>query len=123
MTDERPLHVRVAAALGWTYLSPGEVGWEGEPPAWDERAKIPRRLDQHIGVPDYDTEWSATGPLIERLGIRLGRDPGMREPWDASRLVADAYTSSGRTALEAVCHFLLELDAVGELADLLAKHP
>mgnify|MGYP000884990453 FL=1 len=124
MSDDRPLHVRVAEALGWTYLGPSEVedGWEGEPPDAFELLPdgIRRRLDQHVGVPRYDLDWSATGPLIERFKLNL-------YPWSDGSWVADSDFSaatavlsvdmegSGATPLIAVCNLVLALAAAGKL--------
>jgi hypothetical protein len=124
---DKPLHVQVAEALGWTYLGPSEVEgeWEGEPPPgtsiWD---RIPRRLDQHIGVPRYDTEWSATGPLIEEYGIELARGGFGPDdlPWLAAEHVCSDHDHNvsqpcgmGPTPLIAVCNLILALKAAGKL--------
>lgn len=66
-----PLHVQVAQALGWTYCGPGEWDWEGEPPEGSPLRAIVRRIDQHVGIPHYDTDWAATGPLIQRFNVAL----------------------------------------------------
>lgn len=130
MITEKPLHVRVAEALGWTYLGPSEVegGWEGEPPSGHPLDKTPRRLDQHIGVLRYDTDWSATGPLIERFGIGIYRPDefcpdrefawvavwGGVHGWDDGAVCADEQEGAA-TPLEAVCRLILAMAAAGKL--------
>lgn len=83
MSDTRPLHVRVAEALGWTathlrdapeahacgdilITDPERMRWKGRAPG-----------EQLVGphgctlIPRYDTDWAAAGPLIERYAISL----------------------------------------------------
>ena len=118
---DKPLHVQVAEALGWTYVGESEGFWEGEPPPGTSLYdRIPRRLDQHIGIPAYDTDWAATGPLIEQYGIDLLNCSG---EW-----AADWYGPTGSsecpdirgeggfsTPLIAVCHLILALKEAGKL--------
>lgn len=108
MTD-KPLHVRVAEALGWQNPRVGEKNGG----AWV--ANVP---DQHWGpsvIPRYDESWNATGPLIERYGIRIapifdGRtwkaDDGIdgcgQEKWDPQ-------------PLRAVCLYILAAKHAGTL--------
>ncbi len=136
MTDERPLHVRVAEALGWTELVESH-----SPPMW--LGRLPTGLDMPgtnfvasidrqnrivtIGsgsVPRYDTDWSATGPIIERLRVHVGPVGFHRPPWEAFKLMGEdqedeAYSAPGQTPLGAVCDLLLLLHEAGRLADLL----
>lgn len=112
MAEDKPLHVRVAEALGWTQIQyarnflgvyvgrpPGElqVGYESPP------------------VPRYDTNWAATGPLIERLTIALGwagdNVPGQQR-WAA---MPGGFYGHGETTLLAVCALILALSEAGKL--------
>jgi hypothetical protein len=77
--SEKPLHVRVAEAIGWTEVHDtggssmvaGEPNyWRGRPPG--ERLVIPRQA--WPVVPRYDADWAATGPLIERFNLSLLRN-------------------------------------------------
>jgi hypothetical protein len=81
LTEDKPLHVRVAEALhpelatwqvtakpdditgGMVFLEDRE--WS-EPGEW-----LHVTHDTVRRVPHYDTDWSATGPLIERLHVTL----------------------------------------------------
>lgn len=72
----KPLHVQVAEALGWTETHLEQHGGKDGTPAWYGT----RPADDHVyaaldarwfGVPRFDTDWSATGPLIERFGISI----------------------------------------------------
>lgn len=112
MSEDKPLHVRVAEALGWTYCGEGECGCEGEPPAWHPRADFPRRLDQHIGIDHYDTDWLPTGPLIEKYGICYFLNCGV---WHAYTASDGGECGDGSTPLIAVCNLILELKKVGKL--------
>ena len=123
MADEKPLHVRVAEALG--------LPTEPSQHAWDEAAEGYRactRCNQSAGwnspepewcASRYDTDWSATGPLIERLRIALTPIPyGGRILWrahphdfgDKTYLDVQHYTP-----LEAVCLAILALADAGRL--------
>lgn len=138
--SDKPLHVRVAEALGWTdcrrcgdIAAPWASGWEGRPKnepyiIGDERAGWRT-------VPRYDLEWGATGPIIWRNGIGLfsygkrakswsatwysetkpcgecGRDKEVRVQWP--RL--DSMSNHCEDPLVAVCHLILELSRAGTL--------
>lgn len=95
---KKPLHVQVAEALG--------------------TMSVPWAEAQEIGYdPDYyDTDWEATGPLIEKYGFWLRRLDGVVVKWDAFRN-DDLPTPRGEgdTALEAVCRLILALHKAGEL--------
>ncbi len=74
---EKPLHVRVAEVLGWTkvehrnkpYVDDERVPWTGVPPADFDGYRLWQTVGNksYVAVPRYDTEWSATGPLVERF--------------------------------------------------------
>jgi hypothetical protein len=104
MTDEKPLHVRVAEALGCTPRA-----FDGE---WFCDCKATsHRFDGGAGrIAEYDSDWSATGPLIERFAIKL--DPYHADHWEAS---AEIPTRDGATPLEAVCSLILALAEAGKL--------
>lgn len=122
--SEEPLHVQVALALGCKprHIEPYWLcgcssyahGCDGESPPY-----------KNDSILRYDTDWSATGPLVEKYGIALigeGRD------WTAyhgaSAFEADAAEGSafscdesadGPTPLVAVCHLILKLAEAGKL--------
>ena len=64
--SEKPLHVQVAEALGWSNFHSERHGegayWYGLPPRGEEDC---------TPAPRYDTDWSATGPLIHRFKLRI----------------------------------------------------
>lgn len=122
--QDKPLHVRVAEALGWTECdhSARSEPWEfhdeeprirvglGIPPGESERQELPR----------YDTDWSATGPLIERYQIELewkGKPPEWIASygWQVGRLPPHVLEGRGLTPLFAVCQLILALHAAGKL--------
>lgn len=117
---EKPLHVRVAEALGWTSLhNVGNCMIPGEPD--DYRGRSPGNVFVGPGgecpVPRYDTWWSATGPLIERLGISLNNYAlAPSRGTTAHRRIDDRiYDASGPTSLIAVCNLILALKEAGKL--------
>jgi hypothetical protein len=107
----RPLHVRVAEALGWVDMRPrSEDGlWGGQAPdvSWP-----------WTSPPRYDTDWSATGPLIEKYGIRVElTGPVVIHPigkWRADYGFGE-HDGFGATPLLAVCNLILALKDAGKL--------
>lgn len=119
MSEEKPLHVRVAEALGWAVLRQSipaeerESAWVGVPPE-----RLPNIVSEP--VPRYDTDWSATGPLIEKYGITFLQDfgNGWRVDFGNGWRVANEWlTLPGKyaTPLVASCHLILALKEAGKL--------
>lgn len=108
---EKPLHIQVAEALGrvsckeWRLIACGMAG-----PVY---GKVCNHEDCYPASmpPLYDTNWSATGPLIERYGIELEH---FASTWCA--LGPEARRAGGRTPLLAVCNLILALKKAGKLA-------
>ena len=136
MADEKPIHVRVAEALGWP--EPEFIAHEGNDPnrpiyGWrkcyrdhgeyeDCKHLWHCGLEDYYKAPDYDTEWSETGLLIERLkiSVRLSRMPfDPAKPWTAwigaSDVGGGEAVSHGATPLLAVCALILALFVAGKL--------
>lgn len=123
---EKPLHMRVAEALGWRDLC--QIGWLPiNPPIPCVRGKRPEQMivgpKGDEDVPHYDTDWSATGPLIEKYGICLSSDgPNEWEAWSGRwRGAVNRGTFEDThqpTALHAVCHLILALHAAGKLPEV-----
>lgn len=119
MSEDKPLHVRVAEALGQ------HVDLSKFPPGC---------FDSYGDVPRYDTDWAATGPLIDKYGIDLlfySTENGSGW-WEASRYgIASEYYKGERiwsdadimaelhkryeSAQEAVCRLILVLAELGKL--------
>lgn len=107
----KPLHVRVAEALGWGLTADG-ASWISPPPSegrYDAAAcgdSIP---------PRYDTDWSATGPLIEKCKMWIAPfdDRGYGH-WTAKTATQDM-PEGHPTILLAVCHLILALKEAGKL--------
>lgn len=123
VSAEKPLHVLVAEKLGWTgaKIYPARPGTIYDTPHWRAR---PAPNASRAEVPRYDTDWSATGPLIERFGIELcapGEHGGSEVNWLASKRIgwipvgnsphayADTTDAEGSTPLIAVCNLILAL--------------
>jgi len=115
------LHVQVAIVLGWTDAEVGSHPWPafGIPPGKTDYFNI-------APIPRYDTDWSATGPLIERYGIELSvafpGDFGQDGFAWSAQTGADSRSPSpitvphvGQTPLLAVCYLLLALHKAGKL--------
>lgn len=125
----QPLHVRVAKALGWTDLRPARRFSDEEyvphpggktPEAWYGHHEGDR--GDEILVPHFDTDWSATGPLIDKWRFHgdVRFDPLCHEPnWCAFHIPAgddDIIEAADQpTLLLAVCHLILALKAVDKL--------
>jgi hypothetical protein len=101
----RPLHVRVAEALG---MKPADMNLF--PAGY---------VDSYADIPRYDTDWSATGPLIEKYGICLDKGPDWaafpREPFIFSDDVERPCVVHAATPLIAVCFLILALKEAGKL--------
>jgi hypothetical protein len=118
-TRDKPLHVQVAEALGCRPRlcvgcdadgSNRRSWWDCECGDW-----------AHCGGPDtptqdvsrYDTDWSATGPLIEKYGIDVWRSA---KTWKAAQdTPGGAICGRGATPLIAICSLILALKGAGKL--------
>ena len=114
--NEHPLHVRVAAALG---CEPEEVGGVWYDEAEIDAAEARRDPFSARPIPHYDTDWAATGPLIEKYGINVARYQA--GGWWASRWARmdlgdpiPPVKGNGDTPLAAVCNLILALKAAGK---------
>lgn len=128
-SSDDPLHVQVARALGWTRITPdGTWEWTAtkprvpvDTPGW---AGSHPQDDSHMRnalVPRYDTDWAATGPLIQRY--RIGFSPDA--PDSPGQILAyyegagsEWVEGKGPTHLIAACNLLLALHAAGKLEPL-----
>jgi len=100
----RPLHVLVAEALGWEcWLD--KAGWAGRSPD-----------DYMTDPPNFDTDWSATGPLVERFKISVAPDQSLPGSWGA--WVGDFAPLAQRAAtpLLAICNLIVALAREGKLS-------
>lgn len=133
MSTEKPLHAQVAEAIGCTptLVTSYPNGTKPSDPFWTCacRGRI-HNCEGVDGAPNegdsieaYDTDWSATGPLIERFGITISDCKG--KVWEAfSGFELEPYAwagwnwndfASGQTPLVAVCNLILALKAAGKL--------
>lgn len=118
-----PLHVQVARALGCklkkvVYAPGGEDVWSCDCPGFDHMP------DEGAYVFRYDTDWAATGPLIEKYGVELhpcvqGYNcsvPDHATTWEATKVIDSCpWDKTGPTPLIAVCNLILALKEAGEL--------
>jgi len=142
---EKPLHLKVAEALGWSDFTfdtwwidddgkpEGKPFWHGHDPVRTEVAPTtalqqgfkyvigttpnpnyhPERL--HWPVPHYDTDWAATGPLIEKYGVKLERvGPHQWSAW-VNETAHGGNHAYGDTPLTAVCGLIIHAKAAGKL--------
>lgn len=118
---DRPLHVRVAEALGCTTVTEshpkGIDYWACECPGALHGDNMADEGDGMIKwLPRYDIDWHATGPLIQRIqiliqppmfadeGDNMWAATGPWRPAESRRLV------KGETPLIAVCNLILALN-------------
>lgn len=113
---EKPLHVRVAEVLGCkpVYSTDPELAAIHGPACWcgDEgRRKGPHSTPRSPlnELARYDTDWSATGPLIEKYELDLQKESDAWMAWDGPEY------ASGGTPLLAVCNLILALAEAGKL--------
>jgi len=76
-------------------------------------------------VPDFLTDWSTTGPLVEKLSIsldcRFGAGMPIAERWQAVAWRPDdnpktVWKADGSTPLVNVCRLIVSLSAAGKLS-------
>jgi hypothetical protein len=115
---EKPLHVQVAEALGCNPQRYDPVGGpKGTGWACGCKGNNWSAHGDRITLFRYDTDWAATGPLIEKFGVWVRSLDGVVAKWDAFR--NDDLPSprgTGPTPLIAVCNLILELAKAGKLA-------
>lgn len=117
---EKPLHVQVAEALGWEELAYEEtegleMDWQGNQPSREGAGIAVRFVSMmRVPVPRYDTDWSATGPLIVRFGLGLQAPELPGRPWGCYDVHTDV-TWHRKEPLLAVCAAILGLKAAGKL--------
>jgi hypothetical protein len=129
---DKPLHVQVSEALGWRMrgVSDSSDRGCGGTDFWVEPGHAIDGARSHCNVcdpenapPRYDTDWSATGPLIEKWrfhgDVRL--DPTCHAPdWCAFYISEDGgdliESAKHPTLLIAVCNLILALKEAGKLA-------
>lgn len=123
----KPLHVQVAEALGHrVHFDAGLGQYQGwicgdcpEP----KDGRLHQSGDRNIDA--YDTDWSVTGPLIEKYRIELmpcveGRNCSVgedhSETWEATKVIdATPYDTTEPTPLKAVCKLIVLLGEKGLL--------
>ncbi len=128
MSEDKPLHVRVAEALGWIGLTNERAPWwYGYPRSGTALLDAVRDGSGRFRVPDYTTDWSATGPLIEKYRISVFMPDEFcpdKGPWIAGIGGAHGWDDgavclsedvNGPTPLLAVCQLILALHAAGKL--------
>lgn len=116
MTD-KPLHVQVAEALGWTQieqcgdiLAPWASGYHGLPPG--HGFILGDKNQGRVKVPRFDLEWDATGPLMIRFRVGLFPMPQDRKMWVAQCNHREAI---GLQPLVMACSLIVDLAATNAL--------
>lgn len=129
MTGEeaKPLHVRVAEALGCAPHQETNVWWRCTCGDYAHNSDGEDGGPHESGILcDYDTDWSATGPLIERYRIAIDVYDYEENAWYARFdvghghdgepfVMSGAEEATGPTPLLAVCNLILALAAAGKL--------
>ncbi len=112
---DKPLHVRVAEALGWAgleFLPPKNSMNMADKGSWVGYT-APAVIGEKIPVPLYDTAWQVAGPWIEKcVGELYDLEDGC---WVANE-GGGGEQGVGFTPLIAVCHLILNLKKAGKLA-------
>lgn len=130
--SDKPLHVEVAEALGWRLIplkgSKVQFCLSGGTKVW-VNPHGEHQCERCTSLPRYDTDWAATGPLIEKYGIAISPDGAEEVGWiaiaEASLWILGTAAwgydhgvrpfGSGATPLEAVCRLILAMKAEGKL--------
>lgn len=120
---EKPLHVRVAEALGWhrpTLIQTGHRIYGNLRNAWF--AGEPQDGGDPVcgttEIPRYDTDWSVTGPLFERFVDFIDRLQVAGPNGIEQEVVAycEGINGRGPNTLIATCNLILALASAGKLA-------
>lgn len=128
MSEDKPLHVRVAEALGCKPIQ-GATTEDGLFCDCEDCAHCPGRGEgwgHACGLSRYDLDWSATGPLIERFRMCVGQYVDDIETYRAGKWyavqTATVYDTEYKpieaiapSPLRAVCALILKLKAEGKL--------
>jgi hypothetical protein len=124
--SDKPLHVRVAEALG---CKPAEYDVVFGPNAWACQCPGSNKGEAHgdlLSVYRYDTDWSVTGPLVELLGVTLEHYGGKWMAWGEDYVCTNSGEHEGTSSwdgeecwftspLVAVCKLILALHERGKL--------
>jgi hypothetical protein len=113
---DKPLHVQVAEALGCNLSWDRDLDWHCRCKQMRDGNRPHCRIEDD-GLMRYDTDWSATGPLIEHFAISLERRFDYADDihyWKASTESGDAFIDSD-SPLFAVCFLILELHKQAKL--------
>lgn len=122
MSEEKPLHVQVAEALGWTNPKRigGVMGWQADGP----KAALSCPVGP-VMVPRYDLDWAVTGPLMQKVGAAVFcfrswssntfvfRGKEERDGWQVEVDAAhEGFTwgGNGETPLLAFCRMLITME-------------
>lgn len=101
--SEKPLHVLVAEALGWSNLHERTEGhWWGKDPYGG----------MSLAVPIYERSWCSVGPILERIKVSLDAPNMPEQPWSAYAATCHA---DGNTPCEAVARLIVTLSKEGKL--------
>jgi hypothetical protein len=111
---EKPLHVRVAEALGDEVHEVAGVWYTGR-----EMDAAEARQDPFSArpVPHYDTDWSAGGPLIAKYATFADRSSHRDRGAQWAVGYRDIVLFFGDTPLEAVCKLVVALADGGRLKE------
>ena len=120
VVNKKPLHVRVAEAMGWTKTQQHECparrykpkvgicGWPDGVWTGIPAERLVLFPDWQCLIPRYDIDWAVTGPLIEQtqIGLRTWESQGKQGYWAGYH--GRAYEASGPGPLIAVCNLILK---------------
>lgn len=117
MMSAEPLHVQVARAIGWDDIEC--VGWlPCNPPMAVYQGRKPDGIPILLArdqIPRFDTDWAATGPLIEKHGIGIDK---RKAGWAATFFpehLWETFVEMDDLPLVAVCRLIVTLSKAGKL--------
>jgi hypothetical protein len=115
---DKPLHVQVAEALGcqpkvWAGMGELEPQWHCHCEQDKDGQRAHLKSWDREGISRYDTDWSTTGPLLEKHQISI-QNCGRYDDWVADQ-VGCGDVGEGSTPLIAVCNLILKLKEAGGL--------
>lgn len=118
--SDKPIHVQVAKALGIDAFGasprrPVFVTGRWIKSGWWRLCEPASDRVAASEIPHYDTDWSATGPLVEKYGLGVSPSVAGWSAWPRGSGLNSSDGQDAKTPLLAVCNLIIALGKAGKL--------